>query len=64
MLGHLQDDTAIDNYQPMNINFGLFPSITGEITANGKFRKIKGNERKEAYCKRALEQINEWIKNI
>ena len=64
MLGHLQDDTAIDNYQPMNINFGLFPSITGEITANGKFGKIKGNERKEAYCKRALEQINEWIKNI
>ena len=64
MLGHLQDDTAIDNYQPMNINFGLFPSITGEVTANGKFRKIKGNERKEAYCKRALEQINEWIINI
>ena len=64
MLGHLQDDTAIDNYQPMNINFGLFPSISGEITSNGKFRKIKGNERKEAYCKRALEQINEWIKNI
>ena len=64
MLGHLQDDTAIDNYQPMNINFGLFPSITGEITSNGKFRKIKGNERKEAYCKRALEQINEWIINI
>ena len=48
MLGHLADDTA--DYQPMNINFGIFPTIQGEITANGKFRKIKGAERKEAYC--------------
>ena len=64
ILGHLQDTTALDNYQPMNINFGLFPSITGEITVNGKFRKIKGNERKQAYCQRALEKISEWIKRL
>ena len=25
MLSHLIDDTDIDNYQPMNINFGIFP---------------------------------------
>lgn len=63
MLGHLRDDTAVDNYQPMNINFGIFPTISGETTNNGKFRKIKGAERKEAYCRRALADHKEWIKN-
>ena len=64
MLGHLQDSTNIENYQPMNINFGLFPTICGETTANGKFRKIKGGERKQAYCERALAAINDWIKQL
>lgn len=64
MLAHLQDDTNIENFQPMNINFGLFPTISGETTANGKFRKIKGSERKQAYCRRALNKIDEWIRQL
>lgn len=64
MLDHLIDDTNIENFQPMNINFGIFPTISGETTANGKFRKIKGMERKEAYAKRALEDIQIWIKAL
>ena len=64
MLQHLRDDTNPDAFQPMNINFGLFPAIQGERTPNGKFRKIKGRERKEAYCKRALQDIQNWIKNL
>lgn len=64
MLKHLQDDTNLENFQPMNINFGIFPTIQGEVTANGKFRKIKGMERKEAYCKRALQDVKEWIAQI
>lgn len=64
MLEHLIDDTNIENFQPMNINFGIFPTISGEVTPNGKFRKIKGMERKEAYAKRALEDIKTWIKVI
>lgn len=59
MLGHLADATA--DYQPMNINFGIFPTIQGEITSNGKFRKIKGADRKEAYSKRALTDFAQWI---
>ena len=58
MLEHLRDTTA--EYQPMNINFGIFPTIQGEITANGKFRKIKGADRKEAYCRRALDDFAAW----
>lgn len=62
MLGHLLDDTA--DYQPMNINFGVFPTIQGEITFNGKFRKIKGADRKEAYCRRALADFAQWLEQI
>ena len=61
---HLRDDTNIEDYQPMNVNFGLFPTIVGETTPNGKFRKIKGQERKEAYCKRALIDVVPWIEKI
>lgn len=64
MLKHLRDDTNIDDFQPMNINFGIFPTIQGETTKNGKFRKIKGMERKEAYCRRALADIENWIAQI
>ena len=61
---HLRDDTNIDDYQPMNVNFGLFPLISGEITQNGKFRKIKGMERKNLYCKRALNDIKSWVEKV
>lgn len=61
---HLRDDTNIDDYQPMNVNFGLFPLISGEITSNGKFRKIKGMDRKILYCKRALNDIKLWVEKI
>jgi len=63
MLGHLLDTTC-ENYQPMNINFGIFPTIQGEITANGKFHKIKGADRKEAYCTRALNDFADWMEQI
>ncbi|MDO4161996.1 MAG: methylenetetrahydrofolate--tRNA-(uracil(54)-C(5))-methyltransferase (FADH(2)-oxidizing) TrmFO [Pseudomonadota bacterium] len=62
MLGHLLDTTA--DYQPMNINFGIFPTIQGEITANGKFHKIKGADRKQAYCTRALADFENWLEQI
>lgn len=64
MLNHLIDDTNIEDFQPMNINFGIFPTIQGEVTANGKFHKIKGMDRKKAYSERALREINQWIEEI
>ncbi len=63
MLKHLRDDSTPD-YQPMNINFGLFPTIQGEVTAKGKFRKIKGMDRKQAYCTRALSDLKSWIEQL
>lgn len=62
MLRHLLDDTG--DYQPMNINFGLFPELALQRTANGKIRKLKGMERKEAYCDRALNDFDTWLERI
>ena len=64
MLAHLTDDTNSEDYQPMNINFGIFPTISGEMTANGKFRKLKGLDRKKAYTRRALADIVPWLEVI
>ena len=64
MLNHLIDDTNVEDFQPMNINFGLFPELEPETTANGKIRHIKGAERKEAYCRRALDDIRDWTELI
>lgn len=63
MLSHLTDDTDIEHFQPMNINFGIFPTIQGEVTSNGKFKKIKGMDRKKAYTERALSEICPWIES-
>ncbi len=64
MLGHITECVNIEDFQPMNINFGIFPEIRGEVTANGKFRKIKGIERKNAYCRRALAAAEKWTDEI
>ena len=64
MHSHLTDCINIEDYQPMNINFGIFPTINGELTANGKFKKIKGMDRKKAYSHRALQDLESWIKEL
>ena len=64
MLGHLQDIQNIENYQPMNINFGLFEDTPPIITQNGKKRFLKGAEKKEAYAARALKDLDIWLKEI
>ena len=63
-LAHLIDDTDVKNYQPMNINFGLFPELPKQLTAKGKLRHLKGAEKKQALTSRALQSIEEWIKNV
>ncbi|WP_427451166.1 methylenetetrahydrofolate--tRNA-(uracil(54)-C(5))-methyltransferase (FADH(2)-oxidizing) TrmFO [Litorimonas sp. WD9-15] len=54
-------------FQPMNVNFGLFPPIEGEIVypkLNGKRRrgKDKTRYRKSLLAARALEDIKPWVK--
>ncbi|WP_445682134.1 methylenetetrahydrofolate--tRNA-(uracil(54)-C(5))-methyltransferase (FADH(2)-oxidizing) TrmFO [Radicibacter daui] len=61
LLSHITGGAAADTFQPMNINYGLFPDIGPEITANGKRRKIKGKDRKRAMSVRALEDLPAWL---
>ena len=60
MLGHLRDNQDVENYQPMNINFGLFDNIAPLVLPNGKLKHLKGNDKKEAYASRALKDFAIW----
>lgn len=60
-LAHLTDKTDIEHYQPMNINFGLFPELEKVQTASGKWRRLKGSEKKEALSARALSSFMRWL---
>lgn len=57
MLAHITHEATDEIFQPMNINFGLFPPVQ---TVNGK-RKIKGADRKRLYTSRAKEALQKWL---
>ena len=63
--GHLSEGAGAKHaYQPMNVNFGLFPEITAPRTdAEGKRLKgkEKGRAKKRAMCDRALMDLGEWL---
>ena len=50
LLSHITGDADAQNYQPMNVNFGLFPPL----------HDIKKKQRKEAYTGRAKRDFDEW----
>ena len=54
LLRHIADADA-RNYQPMNVNFGLFPPLLGNIA-----RRDRG----KAYAERALADLREWLNGI
>ena len=52
ILGHITGGADATTFQPMNVNFGLFPPIGGIS---------KGKERKQAMAARALEDFDRWL---
>ena len=58
LLAHITGGADADTFQPMNVNFGLFPPIDGAAT--GGKRKLRGRDRKLAYASRALESFSRW----
>ena len=52
LLSHITGDAEAESYQPMNINFGLFPP-PGE--------DVKKKQRKLAYTSRAKADLAEWL---
>ncbi len=64
--GHIETiDAGPRSYQPMNVNFGLFPPFDRALPLdeNGKRPRgpAKALARKRALCHRALDDLEEWI---
>lgn len=59
ILGHITGGALADSFQPMNVNFGLFPEPDEARDARG--RKIRGRERKKLYSQRALADLAGWL---
>jgi methylenetetrahydrofolate--tRNA-(uracil-5-)-methyltransferase len=62
--GHIETtDARGSSFQPMNVNFGLFPPIEKVKTRDGKRLKHaeQAVERKRAYCLRAMADFSAWI---
>lgn len=62
--GHLSSGAGSKNtFQPMNVNFGLFPEVTVP-TKDENGRRLKGKEKgrakKRAMAARALEDLRQW----
>ena len=51
LLSHITGDAEADTFQPMNVNFGLFPPL----------HEVKKKQRKEAYTSRAKEDLKAWL---
>ncbi len=51
LLAHITGDAEAESYQPMNVNFGLFPPLPD----------VKKKQRKEAYTERAKADFGDWL---
>lgn len=51
LLGHITGGADAESYQPMNVNFGLFPPIEG---------RMKKANRKKLYTDRARRDLHDW----
>lgn len=69
LIGHISSGADEKTFQPMNINFGLFPPLTKDeatfeyTNKKGKTKrgKLKGQDRKKAYTGRASKAMAEWL---
>lgn len=64
--GHIETvDAGPRSFQPMNINFGLFPPLTSPPTKKPDGSRLRGNEKtvakKQAMSARALADLDGWI---
>jgi methylenetetrahydrofolate--tRNA-(uracil-5-)-methyltransferase len=58
ILAHITGGGNADTFQPMNVNFGLFPYIEDTTGLRGKER---GREKKKLMALRALSHIDQWL---
>jgi methylenetetrahydrofolate--tRNA-(uracil-5-)-methyltransferase len=54
LLSHITGGADAKTFQPMNVNFGLFPEFP-------KSAKVRGKDRKQAMARRAIEDLCGWL---
>ena len=60
LIAYITQEASSESFQPMNVNFGLFPSLNETKIVKGKPKQLKGRERKLALSQRALKDIRTW----
>jgi methylenetetrahydrofolate--tRNA-(uracil-5-)-methyltransferase len=60
LLGHVTGGAEAETFQPMNVNFGLFPPLEA---VRGR-RRLKGRARREAMARRALDDLDRWVATL
>ncbi|SLN55858.1 methylenetetrahydrofolate--tRNA-(uracil(54)-C(5))-methyltransferase (FADH(2)-oxidizing) TrmFO [Oceanibacterium hippocampi] len=53
LIDHITGGAHAETFQPMNVNFGLFPPLEG--------RKMRKRERRPAMARRALDDLAGWL---
>ena len=67
LLNHVTGGANAETFQPMNVNFGLFPVPADElmrpVQPSGRRKKLKGKDRKKVYTDIAKEALGSWLKS-
>lgn len=58
LLGHITGGACAETFQPMNVNFGLFPPLSADTPGA---KPPRGRARKQALAARALEDLEGWL---
>ena len=66
--GHVESDAreagSVRSYQPMNVNFGLFPPLLRALDKDEDGKRLRGPEKalatKRALSRRALDDLTQW----
>jgi methylenetetrahydrofolate--tRNA-(uracil-5-)-methyltransferase len=57
LLAHITGEANPETFQPMNVNFGLFPPLPDAGAKDGPRKK----DRKRLYAERALAAVEDWL---
>ena len=52
LLAHITGGASAETFQPMNVNFGLFPPLEG---------RARGRDRRKGYAERARRELAAWL---
>ena len=67
--GHIETiDTGPRSFQPMNVNFGLFPPLSRAPDKGASGRRLRGTEKtadkKRMLCAQALHDLESWLAGV